>query len=307
MRPRPASLTQPAPRPTDCVAPQSGYGGAKQASRKPAYAPAGEEDRYSLRDLHSNAISRWFSVWQRNALAWKCTAKPALLAGFAEPLFYLFAMGYGLGNLIGQVEGMSYIAFLTAGIISSSAMNAATFEGLYLAYTRLSVEGVWDSMLCAPLDVVDIVMGELMWMGSKSTLNASLILIVAAAAGLATSWLALLVLPIAFLAGICFGSMALIMTALAQNFSFFVYYITLVSTPMILLSGVFFPVSGLPESARIVISLLPLQPVVTLIRQLLAGHAELHNLAWTGLLVPLSFAVVSTGIAIWLLKRRLQG
>jgi lipooligosaccharide transport system permease protein len=254
----------------------------------------------------ANAISRWSSVWQRNALAWIRTAKPSLLAGFAEPLFYLFAMGYGLGNLIGQVEGMSYIAFLTAGIISSSAMNAATFEGLYLAYTRLSVEGVWNSMLTAPLDVVDIVSGELLWMGSKSTLNATLILIVAAVFGLTTSWLALWVLPVAFLAGVCFGSMALVMTALAQSFSFFVYYITLVSTPMILLSGVFFPVSGLPEAVRIVIGYLPLQPVVTLIRQLLVGHTELHDLAWSGLLVPLAFAVVFANTAIWLLKRRLQ-
>lgn len=253
------------------------------------------------------AISRWFSVWRRNALAWKRTAKTALLAGFAEPMFSLLAMGYGLGNLVGQVEGLSYIAFLTAGVISTSAMNAATFEGLYLAYTRFSVEGVWDSMLTAPLDVVDIVMGELLWMGSKSTLNATLILLVAAAFGLTTSWFALWILPVAFLAGVCFGGMALVMTAMAHSFSFFVYYITLAVTPMILLSGVFFPIDTLPDAVRQVVCLLPLQPIVTLIRQLLAGNGELHALAWTGLLIPLTFAVICSALATWLLKRRLQG
>ncbi|MDD5036803.1 MAG: nodulation protein NodJ, partial [Methylococcaceae bacterium] len=111
--------------------------------------------------------SRWLAVWLRNALVWRKSLKTALLGGFAEPLFNLLALGYGLGHFIGEVQGASYIAFLTAGILSTSAMNAATFEGLYLAYTRMAVLKTWDGMMAAPLGIADVVMGEILWMASK--------------------------------------------------------------------------------------------------------------------------------------------
>lgn len=185
------------------------------------------------------ALGRWQAVWRRNALAWRKSARTALLGGFAEPLFYLFALGYGLGGFIREVEGLSYLGFLMAGILSTSAMNAATFEGLYLAYTRMEVLRTWDSMLAAPLGIDDVVMGEVLWMGTKSLISAGLILIVTALLGMVTHWTAVAVLPVAFLAGICFGGMALVVTSFARSYDFFVYYITLLVTPMVLLSGVF--------------------------------------------------------------------
>lgn len=246
---------------------------------------------------------RWRAVWQRNALVWRKSARTALLGGIAEPLFYLFALGYGLGSFIGEVEGISYIAFLTAGILSTSAMNAATFEGLYLAYTRMAVLKTWDGMLAAPLGIADVVLGEILWMGTKSLIGASLILLVAAGFGLAAGWLALWVLPVAFLTGLCFGGMALTVTSFARGYDFFVYYITLGITPMVLLSGVFFPLDALPEAIRVGSACLPLQHVVAVIRPLLAGHWE-----WTllpHLAVPAGYALSSTALAIWRFKRRL--
>ena len=166
-------------------------------------------------------MSRWLAVWRRNALVWRKSAKTALLGGFAEPLFYLFALGYGLGSFVGEVDGVSYIAFLTAGILSTSAMNAATFEGLYLAYTRMEVLKTWDGMLAAPLSISDVVMGEILWMGTKSLISAALILLVTAAFGLAAGWHALWVLPMAFLTGLCFGGMALARNVLCAQLRFF--------------------------------------------------------------------------------------
>lgn len=251
----------------------------------------------------SDLLRRWLAVWCRNALVWRKSACTALLGGFAEPLFYLFALGYGLGSFIGKVEGVSYIAFLTAGILSTSAMNAATFEGLYLAYTRMEVLRTWEGMLAAPLDIADVVMGEILWMGTKSVISASLILLVAAGFGLARSWLALWVLPVGFLAGICFGGMALVVTSFARSYDFFVYYITLGITPMVLLSGVFFPLDSLPEPIRIGSACLPLQHVVEMIRPLVAGQADLSILRH--LSVPTLFTVASAGLAVWRLERRL--
>lgn len=247
---------------------------------------------------------RWLAVWRRNALVWRKSIKTALLGGFADPVFSLFALGYGLGGFVGEVEGTPYIAFLSAGIISLSAMNAATFEGLYLAYTRMAVLKTWDGMMAAPLDVADVVMGELLWMATKSLISAGLILLVASGFGLTAGWTALGVLPVAFLAGLCFGSMALVVTSYARNYDFFVYYITLGITPMILLGGVFFPQTTLPEAIRLGSACLPLHHVVELIRPMVSGRFDWPTLAHLG--VPVGYAVLCSLFAIWRLKRRMM-
>lgn len=251
----------------------------------------------------AEAIGRWLAVWRRNALVWRKSAKTALLGGFAEPLCYLLALGYGLGRFIGEVEGISYSGFLTAGILSTSAMNAATFEGLYLAYTRMEVQRIWDAMLAAPLAVGDVVIGEMLWMATKSLISATLILLVTSALGLSPHWTALAVPPVAFLGGLCFGAMALLVTSLARSYDFFVYYITLLVTPMVLLSGVFFPSSTLPEPLRLGMSWLPLHHVVAAIRPLIAGRLEPD--LWVHLGALLGIAAVAGHCACWRLRRRL--
>ncbi len=251
----------------------------------------------------AEAFSRWGAVWRRNALVWRKSARTALLGGFAEPLFYLFALGYGLGSFIGQLDGFSYLGFLAAGIISTSAMNAATFEGLYLAYTRMEVLRTWDGMLAAPLDISDVVMGEILWMGTKSFISAGLILVVTAAFGFTAHWTALGVLPVAFIAGLCFGSLALLVTSFARSYDFFVYYITLAVTPMVLLSGVFFPLASLPEPLRLGMACLPLYHVVEVVRPLAAGRLGV-DLLWH-LAVPSAYAAVTAMMAIWRFRRRL--
>lgn len=250
-----------------------------------------------------SALARWLAVWCRNALVWRKSFKTALLGGFIDPLFSLFALGYGLGGFVGGVDGGSYIAFLTAGVLSLSAMNAATFEGLYLAYTRMAVLKTWDGMMAAPLGVADVVMGELLWMASKSTINAGLILLVAMGAGLAVGWMALWALPVAFLSGLCFGAMALVVTSYARSYDFFVYYISLGITPMVLLGGVFFPQATLPEAIRLGSACLPLHHVVALVRSLLTGR-----FGWPLLIhlaVPAGYALGCALFAIWRFERRL--
>ncbi len=256
-----------------------------------------------MTEAFPTAFARWQAVWRRNALIWRKSAGSALLAGFAEPLFYLFALGYGLGRFIGDVEGVSYIVFLTSGILATSSMNTATFEGLYLAYTRMEVLHTWDGMLSAPLNIADVVIGEILWMGTKSLISASLILIVAVSSGLVESWATVGVLPIAFLTGICFGSMALVITSYSRSYDFFAYYITLVITPMVLLSGVFFPLDALPTTVQTGSALLPLQHVVAMVRGLMSGQAS-PSLA-VHLAVPFAFSLTAMAFAIWRLNKRL--
>ncbi|ALP54618.1 nodulation protein NodJ [Candidatus Tenderia electrophaga] len=247
--------------------------------------------------------SRCLPVWRRNAQVWLKLSGPSLVGNFGEPLLYLLALGYGLGGFIGEVDGLPYIVFLATGIVCSSAMNTATFECLYSAYTRMKVQETWSAMLAAPLSLDDIVLGETLWAGTKSLISATAILLVAALLGLVEGWQALGVLPLAFLLGCCFGAMALVVTAISPSYDFFLYYFTLVITPMFLLSGVFFPLESVPGWVQAGVQLLPLYHVVELVRPLMTGR-PLEGVV-VHLLAPLLYGLAALWLALGFLRRRL--
>lgn len=249
------------------------------------------------------SVLGWFPVWKRHFLVWMKLAGPAILGNFGEPLLYLLALGYGLGGFVGSVQDMPYIAYLASGIIVSSAMVTASFEGMYSAYTRMDVQRTWDAMLATPLDVRDVVLGEVIWAGTKSLFSSAAILIVAVLLGVVHSWQAVFTLPVVLLTGLCFGAMALVVTAFAKNYDFFLYYNTLLITPMLLLSGVFFPLEEMPTAVQWLAQLLPLAHAVDLVRPLMRGTSP-AGFAWP-LLVLGGYTLVSLTLAIRLIKRRL--
>jgi lipooligosaccharide transport system permease protein len=249
---------------------------------------------FSLRHLH---------VWRRNSLVWRKLAIPSMLGNLADPMLYMLGFGYGLGAMLTDVGGMSYIAFLAAGTVCSSTMMSATFEAMYSGFSRMHVQKTWDAIMNAPVTLDDVLLGEAVWAASKSLLSGTAVLLVASALGLTQSWLALWVIPIVFLTGLAFAGMGLIMTALSPSYDFFMYYFTLAVTPMMLLCGVFFPLAQLPAPIQAVAQVLPLTHAVELARPLMSGTAP------TGVVLHLAvlaaYAIASTYVALVLTRRRL--
>lgn len=214
---------------------------------------------------------RLVAVWRRNFLVWRKLALPSIVGNLADPVIYMLGLGYGLGMLVPEVEGVSYIAFLAGGTLAYSTMNAATFEALYSGFSRMHTQKTWEAIMNAPVSLDDIVAAELLWAASKACLAGVAILAVIAAFGFAASPLALAVIPVIFLTGLCFAALGLIMTALAPSYDFFMYYFTLVITPMTFLSGVYFPISQMPGWLQSVANVLPLTAAVDLVRPLILG------------------------------------
>lgn len=250
---------------------------------------------------------RALAVWRRNFLVWRKLAVPSVLGNLADPIIYLFGLGYGLGSLLPRhlepLGGVPYITFLAAGTICASTMNAASFETLYAAFSRMHVQKTWDAILNTPLALEDVLLGELLWSASKASLSGLAILAVAAGLGLVASPLALLIIPVIFVTGLAFSGLGLIVTALAPSYDFFMYYFTLLVTPMLLLCGVFFPIEQLPPAMRTVAALLPLSHAVELARPLMLGRwpgeASLH------LAVLLATAIAAYFVALAVTRRRL--
>jgi lipooligosaccharide transport system permease protein len=249
--------------------------------------------------------SRFIPVWRRNLLVWRKLAIASVLGNLADPLIYVLGLGYGLGSILPRVEGVSYVTFLAAGMVCSSTMNTASFEAMYSAFSRMHVQRTWDAIMNAPVDLDDVVLAELVWAASKSVLSGFAILVVIWALGLSDSKLSLWVIALAPLIGLTFGALGLATTALAWNYDFFMYYFTLVITPMMMLSGVFFPIEQLPAWFQVLGAVLPLSHAVELARPLLLGRVPsgiaLH------LAVLLAYAAAGFYAATIMFRRRLLG
>lgn len=245
---------------------------------------------------------RFWPVFMRNLLVWRKLAWPSLVGNIAEPLIWLVAFGYGMGALVGEVQMLDahgaivlvpYLLFLASGSIGMSAMNAATFEALYSAFSRMHVQKTWDGILNAPVSLDDVVLAEMLWAAFKSLFTVTAILGVMLALGISYSPLLLLAWPTLWLAGMMFSCLALIFNALAKGYDFFTYYFTLFLTPMMFLSGVFFPRDQLPEVVQWLSLMLPLTHVVELVRPFFMNQwpaqAALH----------MSVLLAFTGVAFW--------
>jgi lipooligosaccharide transport system permease protein len=247
---------------------------------------------------------RFMPIWRRNFLVWKKMAGSSILGHLADPVIYMLGLGYGLGGMLPEVSGMSYIAFLSAGTVCYSTMNSASFEALYSGFARMHEQRTWDAILNTPITLDDIVFSEMVWAASKSLLSGLAVLVVIWVLGLSHSALTLWLIPLAFLVGLCFAALGLIMTALAPGYDFFMYYFTLVITPMVLLCGVFFPVSQLPPALQTVSDFLPLTHAIDLARPLLTDTVPPHYLWHIAAL--LAYALLAFYVALVLFRKRLS-
>lgn len=246
---------------------------------------------------------RFFPIWQRNALVWRKLAVASVLGNIADPLIALLAFGYGLGSLLPQVEGLPYIAYLASGTLCMSTMNAATFEALYSAFSRMHMQRTWESLMNTPIQLDDIVLAEMLWAASKSLLSGVSILLVVWVLGISHAWTLLLIPPVLILTGLAFAALGLCINARAPGYDFFMYYFTLVITPMMFISGVFFPLAHLPWLLQIVSQCLPLTHAVALVRPLVQGQIPADILLH--ITVLLGYAMAGFYLAVALTRRRL--
>jgi lipooligosaccharide transport system permease protein len=251
---------------------------------------------------------RWWPVFLRNLLVWRKLAIPSLIGNIAEPLIWLVAFGYGMGALVGQVEvdgtRVPYILFLASGSICMSAMNAASFEALYSAFSRMHVQKTWDGIMNAPVGLDDVVLAEMLWAAFKAIFTTTAILLVMLGLGISHSPKLLVAWCVLAGAGITFSSIALIFNALAKGYDFFTYYFTLFMTPMMFLSGVFFPLEQLPGFVRAIAAWLPLTNAVALVRPLFMDQWPADALRHG--LVLVVYGVAAFWLALALTRKRFK-
>src|SRR5262245_46369650 len=246
---------------------------------------------------------RFLPVWRRNYLVWRKYLFERVLSNIIEPVITLVAFGYGLGSLLPDVGGATYLQFLASGSICMSVMYSAKFESLWGAYSRMDTQRTWAAIMNTPSSIDDIVLGEAAWAASKALVTGVAMLLVIWGLGVARSPLALLALPIFFVSGLTFSAMALIVNSLARGYDTLSNYFVVVVTPMVFLSGVFFPLEQLTPWLRIPAQWLPLSAMVELVRPLVLGRLPEHLLR--DLALVLGYGAACYYLALILTRKRL--
>lgn len=247
---------------------------------------------------------RFLPIWRRHLLVWKKVAATSIIGHIADPMIYLLGLGYGLGSLLPDMGGTSYLVFLAGGTVCYSTMNSASFEALYSGFARMHEQRTWEAIMNTPVTLDDIVFAEILWAASKGMLSGVAVLAVTYLLGLSHSAMTLWLIPLSLLVGLCFAALGLIMTALAPAYDFFMYYFTLIVTPMMLLSGVFFPAAQLPVFWQHVSAVLPLTHAVDIARPLMTGTFPPDALAHTAAL--LGYTLFGFYVSLLLFRRRLS-
>jgi len=227
-------------------------------------------------------VNRAFRVWQRHLTVYTKLYKSSFALNFVEPVVYLAAMGLGLGAFVSEIKGVPYINFIAPGIIASSSMFAAIYECTYGTYVRMTYQKTFDAILATPVNIDDLIAGELMWGASKSILYGTTIIIVISAFGLVSSPLVLLVIPLLFISGLIFSEISLIVVAKVPGIDSLNYFYTLVMTPMFLFSGIFFPLDTMPPVVTNIAFFMPLYHLVNICRAFASGQIAvvLKDIVW---------------------------
>jgi len=222
----------------------------------------------------SDAILQADAVWkmvQRNRDVYLKTWKTNFLPPLLEPLLYLLSLGYGLGRLVPELDGMSYAQFIAPGILAITMMQSAFFDTTYGSYVRMFFQKTWDAVTATPLSLNDVLVGEMVWAAIKATINTALVALVVAAFGLLPWAMLPLLLPVAFVVGLLFGGIGMMFTAKVPHIDSFSFAIYLLITPMMLFAGTFFPLDQLPDVVQRAAQVLPLTHAVLVTRPIVLG------------------------------------
>lgn len=247
-------------------------------------------------------LRRAFRVWQRNFTVYRKLYRSSLVFNFIEPTLYLVALGFGLGAFVKDINGVPYIQFIAPGIIASSSMFATASECTYGTYVRMTYQRTFDAILATPVNIDDLVAGELLWGATKSLIYGSIIMFVISVFGLVDSPLIVLIIPFLFLSGLIFAEISVIATAVVPGIDSFSYFFTLLVTPSFLFSGIFFPLDSLHPLAVKIAFFNPLYHLVSISRTLSSGEVTsvTSDMIWivaaAALLAPYPFRLMKRRI-----------
>lgn len=244
----------------------------------------------TLRDIYSvlwadlrNARHHWQSL---------------ILVTLIQPLLYLVAFGYGLGQGV-SFDGVSYLAFIIPGIIALTAFSNSFHGSAYKLQVDRFFYRSFDELLMSPVRSFSIVIGKALIGFVRGLISAIAILAISfiLMPSLTVSPLFMLVLLTSCFVFALFGVLVALVLDSHQSMSIFNNIVIL---PMTFLCSTFFSLNSLPEIAKAALYVLPL----THSSQCLRATTLSQPFPWLSFLALLGFGLAFFAGSIITLKKK---
>ena len=247
-------------------------------------------------------------VVEYNALVFRRIWRGSIAVSFFTPVFFLAAMGVGLGSLVnrssGGVDGVPYLEWLAPALVAAAAMQTGAVEATYPILAKIMWERTYEAALATPITIPELIRGEIVWVTVRMLIVSGMFFVVMAGFGVVHSLESVLAIPAAILTGLAFATPIMAFTATRRNDSGFAAINRFVIIPLYLLGGTFFPIAKLPLLLQAVAWATPLAHGVALSRGAVLGNLTATDAALHAI-VPLAYAVGGLVIARALLLKRL--
>jgi lipooligosaccharide transport system permease protein len=241
-------------------------------------------------------------VLVREIINFRSFWRSSTFSSTVEPTIYLLAFGFGFGSLVSKVNGLDYVQFVGTGTVATAVLFASVFPGMFGTFVKYQFQHTYDAILAAPVDTEELVTGEALWIAARAGTYGCVPMLVAMVFGLDPSWGMLAVPPIAFLSGYGWACFGILVAATMKSIDNFSYVTSTVITPLFLVAGTFFPISGLPQWAQIAANINPLYHCVQLVRDAVFGF-RVDDLWHLSFLV--GFGLIMWRLAISRMERKL--
>jgi lipooligosaccharide transport system permease protein len=229
--------------------------------------------------------------------------RAATFSSTVEPTIYLLAFGFGFGSLVSTVNGFSYVEFVGTGTVATAVLFSSAFAAMFGTFVKYQFQRTYDAILAAPVDTEELVTAESLWIAARAGVYGCVPMIVAIFFGLDPVWGMLTVPFIGWLTGLGWANFGIMVAGFAKAIENFNYIVSAVLTPLFLLAGTFFPLTGLPEWLQVLAQLNPLYQCVELVRAAVLYGFEWSDLLRVGMLVV--FALLMWRFAIYAMERKL--
>lgn len=253
----------------------------------------------------SAALSvRAFRCW---LLAYRRTWRSSVWSSVFGPLFYLGAMGYGLGSLVdkngtGSLGGVPYVVFVAPAVLAVQAMNSGLSNALFPVFGAVHWNRTYIAARATMLRPGDILRGHLLFITMRITMNSACFVVVMAVFGLIRSPWAVLLVPASAATGFAFAAPAAAWAVTLENQTAMNYPIRFGAVPLMLFSGTFFPITQLPGWIRPVAYATPLWHGVALCRALSLGTVDAGSAA-----INVGYLAAMAALGLWLGGRTYRG
>src|SRR4051812_21192194 len=260
-------------------------------------APAG---RRRLGRLERPALA---GVLVREVINFSSYWRSTTFSSIVQPIIYLLAFGFGFGSLVSRVGGRDYVEFVGTGTVATAVLFASAFPAMFGTFVKYKFQRTYDAILAAPVDTEELVTAEVLWIAFRAGAYGCMPILVAMLFGLHPAWGMLVVPFVGFAAGFGWACFGVLTAAVLKSIDDFSYVTSTVITPLFLVAGTFFPLSGLPGWVGVAANLNPLFHTVELVHHAAFGFRVLVDLGHFGFLV--AFGLVTWRLAVHFMARRL--